>query len=105
MDKISTIQNLCTNESIRLTKHAANMMEEHGITFSDVKCGIKSGEIIEDYLTDYPNPSVLILGNIDITPIHVCVGIGKNNIQIITAYKPSLDIWEDDLKTRKVVKP
>jgi hypothetical protein len=80
------------------------MMEERGITFSSVKSGIMSGDIIEDYPTDYPNPSVLILGNLTNIPIHIVVGIGKGTIQIITAYNPSLDIWETDLKTRKLVK-
>ena len=36
--------------------------------------------------------------------IHVVVGIGKDGVQIITAYIPTLDVWEDDFKTRKTVK-
>ena len=64
-----------------------------------------NGEIVEDYPTDYPNPSVLILGyTYNDSPIHVVVGIGNDSIQIITAYYPSLDIWESDYKIRKAVK-
>jgi len=85
-----------------LTIHAAHRFEERGVKFSDVKLGIMKGEVIEDYPTDYPNPSVLIFGYTENnTPIHVVVGLGVNNIQIITAYFPSLDKWEGDFKTRK----
>ena len=62
-----------------------------------------NGEIIEAYPSEQPNPRVLILGydekNI---PIHVVVGVGDWNIQIVTSYYPSLEKWEADYKTRKV---
>ena len=103
--KIESIQILCTNDNIRITKHAGYRLEERNIKLKDVKFGIMSGEIIEDYPTDHPNPSVLILGFTDKSvPIHVVVGVGDSNIQIITAYYPSLSKWEDNLKVRKAAK-
>ena len=33
--------------------------------------------------------------------IHVVCGIGEGHLWIITAYRPSLEKWESDLKTRK----
>ena len=37
-------------------------MQERDISRADVKNGIATGEIIEDYPEDYPNPSCLIFG-------------------------------------------
>ncbi|MCL2350331.1 MAG: DUF4258 domain-containing protein [Defluviitaleaceae bacterium] len=98
------IRNFCSNGSILLTKHAAYRLEERGIKFLNVKSGIMNGELIEDYPTDHPNPSVLILGHTENNiPIHIVVGIGNLDIQIITAYFPSHTKWENDLKNRKEV--
>ena len=37
-------------------------MQERDISRNDVKNGIATGEIIEEYPEDYPNPSCLIFG-------------------------------------------
>ena len=80
-DNLFTIQNFCTNNKIRITKHAAYRLDPD----------------------DTPNPSVLLMGNIGSNPVHLVVGIGAESIQIITAYYPSDDKWESDNKTRKAV--
>jgi len=100
---LSVIQQFCTEDEIRLTKHAAYRLEERGIKYAHVIAGIMNGEIIEDYPTDAPNPSVLLLGNADNNPLHIVVGVGAENIQIITAYHPSDKKWENNFKTRKAV--
>lgn len=76
------------------------------ISLEDVKHAIKSGEIIEDYPDDYPDdypyPSCLILGrNKEGQALHVVCGLGENELWLITAYKPSLEIWKEDFRTRK----
>ena len=58
---------------------------------------IAKGEVIEDYPDDYPYPSCLILGE----GIHIVAGIGDDMLWLITAYRPDLDQWSDDLKTRR----
>ena len=65
---------------------------------------INNGEIIEQYPDDYPFPSCLILViTINDEYVHVVVSMDDGKIYLITAYKPSLDKWESDLKTRKRV--
>lgn len=59
---------------------------------------IIGGEIIEEYPTDYPFPSCLMLGS---NRLHVVCGVGAGMLWIITAYRPTSDKWETDLKTRK----
>ena len=102
--EISDLQKLCENGSIRWTVHVLKRLLQRGISQADVIQAIQAGEIIEDYPSDYPYPSCLLLGT-DATgdPLHVCCGRGPGEIWMITAYHPNLDEWETDLKTRKKV--
>ena len=75
---------------------------QRGISLDDVTDAIKNGEIIEDYPDDYPYPSCLILGrDKNAQALHVVCGFTENELWLITAYRPSEEIWENDLKTRK----
>jgi len=64
---------------------------------------MQSGEIIQEYLDDKPLASKLLLGFSNQRPLHLVFSYDNENQTyiIITAYEPSLDIWEHDLKTRK----
>ena len=97
MIDITTLQSLCTDDTIMVTKHLADRMHERDIKYSHIKQAILDGEIIEDYPEDYPFPSCLILG----CGLHVVAGVGDGLLWIITAYRASLDKWEPDLKTRR----
>ena len=102
---IESLRLLCTNTTITLTKHAAIRMYERKVKYLGIKSAIMNGDIIEEYLDESPNPRVLISGHDEAgKPLHVVVGVGDWNIEIISAYYPSLEKWEADYKTRKVVK-
>jgi len=104
MFDIESIQAMYKGRAVELTQHFHNRIKERSIKYADVKNAIENGEIIEQILDDYPNPSALILGLArDGTPIHVAVGIDDDRIWLITAYYPTMDIWETDLRTRKKV--
>ena len=104
MFDIESIRAMYIGRAVELTQHFHNRIKERGIKYADVKNAIEKGEIIEQILDDYPNPSVLILGLAhDGTPIHVAVGVDDDRIWLITAYFPTTDIWETDLRTRKKV--
>ncbi|MGD9474594.1 MAG: DUF4258 domain-containing protein [Eubacteriaceae bacterium] len=47
---------------IKWTAHVAQRIQERDISRLDVINCISTGEIIENYPDDYPNPSCLILG-------------------------------------------
>ena len=84
------------------TQHCLQRMQERNISRADVKNGIVTGEIIEDYPDDYPNPSCLIFGyNISGQILHIVVGCDSINVYIITAYYPDTNKFENDLKTRR----
>lgn len=85
-----------------MVKHALERMQERDISREDVKNCIMHGEIIEDYPEDFPHPSCLIFGYaVDNKVIHTVVSKDRKCIGIITAYIPSIEKFEDDLKTRK----
>jgi len=62
-----------------------------------------NGERIRDYTEDRPFPSALFLGYISGKPLHVVAACDEieNEAFVITAYEPSLDVFESDYRTRK----
>jgi hypothetical protein len=61
-----------------------------------------TGEIIKQYTDDKPFPSCLVLGlSLGKKSTHVVASIDGKFLYIITAYYPSEDEWEDDMKTRR----
>ena len=53
-----------------------NECRKRDISRADVKNGIATGEIIEDYPEDYPNPSCLIFGyNVNGRILHIVAGV------------------------------
>lgn len=93
---------LCADSKIIWTKHCLERMQERDISRADVKNGIATGEIIEEYPEDYPNPSCLIFGyTVNNRILHIVAGCDNINIYIITAYYPDIRKFEDDLKTRR----
>jgi hypothetical protein len=70
-----------------------------------VLSSVNSYEIIEKYPEDKYLPSYLIYAKYGEEVFHIQIAIDKenNNIRIVTTYKPTLDKWENDLKTRRKV--
>jgi hypothetical protein len=60
-------------------------------------------EIVEAYPEDKYFPSYLLLGRAGDDAFHVLFGadVEDQNVRIVTAYYPSPDEWEADLKTRR----
>lgn len=95
-------QLLCQESKIMWTKHCLERMQERDISRNDVKSGIATGEIIEEYPEDYPNPSCLIFGySVNKRILHIVVGCDTMKLYIITAYYSSIDKFQSDLKTRR----
>ena len=84
-------------------RHALERMLERGVARRDVMDVLLTGEVIEEYPTDYPYPSVLMLGKPHDMPLHVVVAFDSKleMIFIITAYRPDVLHFLDDYKTRR----
>ena len=61
------------------------------------------GERIRDYADVKPFPSALFLGYVSGKPLHVVAACDETNRQafVITAYEPSLEIFEADYRTKR----
>jgi hypothetical protein len=60
-------------------------------------------EIVEAYPDDKYFPSYLLLGREGENGFHVlfAADVEGQNVRVVTAYYPSPDEWENDLKTRR----
>lgn len=68
----------------------------------DIKEAVMNGKIIEQYPSDFPFPSCLVLGyNSDMIPIHIVLSEEGHASRIITSYIPNLEHWEVDYERRK----
>ena len=62
-----------------------------------------TGELIREYGEDKPFPSALFLGYFAGRPLHVVAAFDDSDGRafIITAYEPSLEIFEADYRTKR----
>ena len=75
---------------------------ERLISAAEVRHVVETGEVIEDYPEDPRGHSCLLLGEgTDHRQLHVVCAPKGEYAAIITAYLPSRDQWEDDMRTRK----
>ena len=102
MVDICKLQMLFHKHSVKWSAHCLERMQERDISRSDVVSCVLRGEIIEDYPTDYPYPSCLFFGHTTQDRVlHAVIGTDETNAFVITAYYPSTDKFEADLRTRK----
>ena len=102
MYTIEDFRKINKSENIIISLHGQLRLNERNISVDDVMNAIDNGEIIEQYPEDFPFPSCLILGlTVASIYIHVVVSMNDGKIYLVTAYIPSPDKWESDLKTRK----
>ncbi len=103
---IELLRELCDGRHIIYSVHSLERLQERDIFRKDVVNAIRSGEIIEQYPDDTPYPSCLVFGySTRGKALHVVCAYDGRHINVITAYYPSLDKFETDLKTRKERKP
>lgn len=84
-------------------KHVLQKIAERGILQGDILKALLNGECIQEYKDDKPYPSALFYIWINDKPLHVVASFDyvQNIAYIITAYEPSLNIFNTDYKTRK----
>jgi Domain of unknown function (DUF4258) len=83
--------------------HAVQRMFERRISVKNVIQVLQSGETIEDYSTEMPEPSRLILGFQGKRPFHVVTSENPeaSQITVITVYLPDPNQWNKDFKSRR----
>ncbi len=83
--------------------HAIERMFQRAISHDNALQALANGEVIEDYPTDTPYPSRLILGVVSGRPLHLVVATDvENNLRIIvTVYEPDPTKWDSGFRRRK----
>lgn len=83
--------------------HAVQRMFERNISPKKVIQAVQTGEMIEDYSEEMPEPGRLILSFQGKRPFHVVTSenVEANVITIVTVYLPDSDKWSKDFKSRR----
>jgi hypothetical protein len=93
---------LCNAGALRWTNHILQRIFQRGINTDDVRNVLNNGEIIEQYPTDYPFPSCLVLGrSMAGKALHVVCGSNGAELWLITAYFPNPGEWAENYKQRR----
>ena len=85
------------------TYHVNMRLGQRPITRQMIIEAVTSYEIVEVYPGDKYFPSYLLLGRTGKDAFHVLFGtdVPGRNVRVVTAYYPSPEEWEPDLKTRR----
>jgi len=97
------IKSCIKRRKIYWTYHVNMRLIGRSITREAILDSVDKYEIIETYPEDKYLPSCLIYTKHAEQIIHflAATDMENDNIRIITTYKPTLDKWEEDLKTRR----
>jgi Domain of unknown function (DUF4258) len=102
-DALSFIRDCVRGGRIFWTYHVNMRLGQRFIARETIIQAADTYEIVEAYPGDKYFPSYLLLGRKGDDAFHVLFGadVEDQNVRIITAYYPSSDEWEMDLKTRR----
>lgn len=102
-EPLSFIRDCIRARRILWTYHVNMRLEQRSIPREMIIQAAESYEMVEGYPDDKYLPSYLLLGRCQEKAFHVlfAADIDEQNVRIVTAYYPSLEEWEADLKTRR----
>lgn len=102
-DILNFIKSCITRHRIRWTYHVNMRLKGRFIPREILLSSVDSYEIIEEYPKDKYLPSYLIYAEDQgqIIHIHIAVDVKNDSITIVTSYRPTLDKWAADFKTRR----
>jgi hypothetical protein len=81
---IENIINAIRNNQVRITDHADEEAVDDCLTYEEIYFSAIRGEVIENYPSDKPYPSCLILGrNFSSEPIHSVWAYNSENLWVV----------------------
>ena len=88
---------------IQFRVHAVQRMFERNVSVKNISQVLRTGETIEDYSSEMPEPSRLLLGFQGKRPFHVVTSENPaaHETTIITVYIPDPAKWNKDSKSRR----
>jgi hypothetical protein len=102
-DPLQFIQRCIRERKLYWTYHVNMRLPGRYISREQILGAVDSYEIIESYPEDKYLPSYLLLATSPAVSFHAlfAVDVEGDNVRVVTAYRPSPDEWEADLKTRR----
>ena len=102
-DPIAFLQACVRGRRILWTYHVNLRLKGRFVPRQTVLEAVDSYEIVESYPDDKYLPSYLVLARWAGDAIHVlfAADVRGDNVRVVTAYRPSPEEWESDLKTRR----
>lgn len=99
---IDLLRAATAEERVHWHHHALERFLERGISRAEVIGAIMNGEVIELYAANRPYPSCLIL-YAEAEPVHVVAAAdpAARICHVITAYRPDIEHFEPDFRTRR----
>jgi hypothetical protein len=99
---IESIRSAAAAGKIQWRQHALERLLEREITGDEVRSALVHGDVVEIYPGSHPYPSCLVM-HLGEQVLHVVVAVepASGVCHVITAYRPSLDRFEADFKTRR----
>lgn len=101
-DPLAFIQRCVRERRVYWTYHVNMRLAGRSISRNEVLDAVGTYSIIESYPEDKYLPSYLVMAT-RATVFHVlfAADVTGDNVRVVTAYHPSPDEWEPDLKTRR----
>ena len=102
-DPVAFIRDCLRGGRILWTYHVNMRLGQRFIARETIIAAAESYEIVEAYPDDKYFPSYLLLGRQGEETFHALFGtdVDGQNVRVVTAYYPSPEEWEGDLKTRR----
>ena len=103
IDILEFIKSCVRRRRILWTYHVNMRLKGRFIAREAILFSVDTCEIIEEYPKDKYLPSYLVYAEHEGQIIHIQIAVDTkgDTITIVTTYKPTLDKWEKDFKTRR----
>ena len=102
-DPVTFIRECLRDGRIFWTYHVNMRLGQRFIARETIISAVESYEIVESYPDDKYLPSYLLLGRRGEEVFHALFGVDVDgrNVRVVTAYSPSPEEWDADMKTRR----
>lgn len=103
INNLAFIKSCIVRRRIYWSYHVNMRLKERFVTRNTILSSVDTYEIIEEYPEDKYLPSCLVYAKHEGSIIHIQIALDNNNdnIRIVTAYRPTSEKWEDNLKKRR----
>lgn len=102
-DPVHFIRDCIRHGRVLWTYHVNMRLAGRQIPRETLLGAVDTLEIVEAYPDDKYLPSYLVLGRANGEGVHILMAtdVEGNTVRVVTAYRPDVHEWREDLKTRR----